>query len=124
MEVCQHFGYYLPGSTTASQMTTSQRAVNMLYALRDYSPVTTSLALVMLPIALLLTPTDELNIDSPVQRSQLFWIRVSFMVMYLTRQINGFVMYKHVGLSKVANFSSHEVWVAPCKSTGLTSDCI
>ena len=115
MEVCQYFGYYLPGSATTSQMTLSQRTVNMLYALRDYSPLMTSLALILLPIALLPTHPDQLAVISPEHRSSLFWLKLSFVTMFLLQKINSFIMYKHIGLSKVNNFKSHEVWLAPCK---------
>ncbi len=117
MEVCQHFGYYLPGSAIISQMTLSQRAVNILYALRDYSPVTTSLALLLLPIALYPTGSNDSTIASPEHQRHLSWLRNLFLVTYLSHKINIFIMYKHIGLSKLANFTSHEVWVAPCKSS-------
>lgn len=115
MEVCQHFGYYLPGSAITSQMTLSQRTVNMLYALRDYSPLMTSLALILLPIALLPTHPDQLAVISSEHRSNLFWLKLSFVTMFLLHKINSLIMYKHIGLSKVTNFQSHEVWLAPCK---------
>ena len=115
MEVCQYFGYYLPGSATTSQMTMSQRTVNMLYALRDYSPLMTCLALILLPIALLPTHPDQIAGISTEHRSNLFWLQLSFVTTFLSRKINSLIMYKHIGLSKVANFQSQEVWIAPCK---------
>lgn len=115
MEVCQYFGYYLPGSAITSQMTLSQRIINMLYALRDYSPLTTSLALILLPIALLPTFPDQSAVISSEHRSSLFWLKLSFVTMFFSRKINNFIMYEHIGLSQMANFQSHWVWIAPCK---------
>lgn len=115
MEVCQYFGYYLPGSVITSQMTLSQRTVNMLYALRDYSPLMTSLALMLLPIALLPTRPDQLAVIVSEHRSNLLSLKLSFVTMFLFHKINSLIMYNHIGLSKVTNFQSQEVWIAPCK---------
>lgn len=129
MEVCQYFGYYLPGSAINSQMTLSQRTVNMLYALRDYSPLMTSLALVLLPIALLPRHPDRFAVTSSEYCSHLFWLKLSFMTVFLSHKINRLIMYKDIGLSRVTNFQSQEVWLAPCKpisfvrSSGIPEFC-
>ncbi|KAL9125939.1 MAG: hypothetical protein Q9217_004934 [Psora testacea] len=44
IEVHQQFGFYVKSSGIAAQMTWSQRAVNLLYAFKDYAPVTNVLA--------------------------------------------------------------------------------
>ena len=124
MEVCQYFGYYLPGSATTSQMTVLQRIVNMLYALRDYSPLMTSLTLMVLPIALLPTHSDELANISSEHQSNLFWLKLSFVAMFFLHKFNSFIMYNHIGLSKVANFQSQEVWLAPCKPSFSPLICL
>ena len=117
-EVCQHFGYYLPGSAITSQMTPLQRAVNMLYAFRDYSPVTTSLALILLPIALLPrypndTPTPTSNASS-TRSISVFWIQMLYVSTFLAHKINTYIMYNHVGQSQVQNQESQQVWLSPC----------
>lgn len=93
----------------------SQRIVNMLYALRDYSPLMTTLALMTLPLALWPTHLDQIDIVASKHPRSLLWFRLSFVTTVLLHKINSFIMYKHVGLSRVNNFQSHEVWIAPCK---------
>ena len=117
MEVCQHFVYYFPGSAITSQMTWPQRAVNTLYALRDHSPLATSLALMILPIALFPTHPDGFAAALSEYHDDLFWLRVSFIITFIAQKTNKTVMYRHIGLSKVANFRSHEIWAAPCKAS-------
>ncbi|KAL8802057.1 MAG: hypothetical protein Q9182_004070 [Xanthomendoza sp. 2 TL-2023] len=113
MEVCQHFEYYLPGSAITSQMTALQRAVNMLYALRDYSPVTTSLALILLPVALY--PRRPNNIASSVagNMNYLFWLQILYTLTFIAHKINTCIMYHNVGLATLQNFESHQIWASP-----------
>ncbi|KAL8701868.1 MAG: hypothetical protein Q9224_000304 [Gallowayella concinna] len=95
MEVCQHFGYYLPGSAITSQMTALQRAVNMLYALRDYSPVTTSLALILLPVALYPNRPDNFGSPFPENKNYLFWLQILYSLTFLAHRSSnmGISMY-------------------------------
>ncbi|KAL8809572.1 MAG: hypothetical protein Q9200_003292 [Gallowayella weberi] len=113
MEVCQHFGYYLPGSAITSQMTALQTAVNMLYALRDYSPVTTSLALILLPVALYARRPDNIASPVPENINYLLWLQVLYTLTFIAHKINTCIMYHNVGLGRVQNFESHQIWASP-----------
>ena len=121
MEVCQYFGYYLPGSAMTAQMTIMQRAVNILYAFRDYSPMTSCLALLLLPIAVLLRySTDEdapLRVSSPGSQHQRlrFWIQALFVAAYISHALNTHFMYRHIGTARMLNFASHQVYASPCR---------
>ncbi|KAL9071760.1 MAG: hypothetical protein Q9161_004024 [Pseudevernia consocians] len=108
-EVHQHFGYYLPGSKTTTKMTWSQRLVNMLYMLRDYAPVTNVLALALFPIALYPTQAD----DSVLEQANSLWLRRTFLVAYVAYKLNHYNVYSPIGLSRVLNFQSNEIWAAP-----------
>ena len=102
-------------------MTLFQRIVNMLYAFRDYSPVTTSLALMLLPIALLPMHSDQLALSTSEYPKNPLWLKLSFVIMFLLQKMNSFIMYKHIGLSKVSNFQSQDVWLSACKPILLLS---
>ncbi|KAL8743197.1 MAG: hypothetical protein Q9190_004432, partial [Brigantiaea leucoxantha] len=114
IEVHQRFGYYLPGSKLTSQMTWSQRAVNMLYVLRDYAPITNMLAMVLLPIAIapITQSGQSLNIP-PEFRSHCDLLWKLFLISLIAQKLNTWILYHHIGISPVLNFQSNEIWAAP-----------
>ena len=112
VEVSQRFGYYLPGSDSTKKMPRSQRLVSMLFMLRDYAPVTNVLALALLPIALYPTQAD----DSALEQVDSLWFRRIFLVAFIAYKVNHRNVYNHIGLSRVLNFQSNEIWAAPCAS--------
>lgn len=93
-------------------MTWSQRLVNMLYMLRDYAPVTNVLALALFPIALYPTQAN----DSILEQANSLWLRRTFLVAYIAYKLNHYNIYSQIGLSRVLNFQSNEIWAAPCTS--------
>ena len=111
-EVCQRFGYYLPGSKSTTKMMMSQRLVNILYMLTCFAPVTNVLALALLPIALYPTQAD----DSVLEQIDSFWLRRIFLVAFITYKANHRNVHNGIGLSRVLNFQSLEIWAAPCAS--------
>ncbi|KAL9103484.1 MAG: hypothetical protein Q9163_001480 [Psora crenata] len=114
IEVHQQFGFYLKRSGIAAQMTWPQRAVNLLYALRDYAPMTNILALLILPVALY--PTDQTHqfATSIVEHHQsLTLLRKIFLATFIVNKLHYFILYNHVGISQVWNFQSNEIWAAP-----------
>ena len=90
----------------------SQRLVNILYMLRDFAPVTNVLALALLPIALYPTQAD----DSVLKQADSLWLRRTFLVAFIAYKANHCMVYNHIGLSRVLNFQSNEIWAAPCAS--------
>lgn len=52
IEAHRNFRFYLGHSALTARMSLSQRAVNVLYMLRDYAPIATVLALAVLPYEL------------------------------------------------------------------------
>lgn len=93
-------------------MPRSQRLVSMLFMLRDYAPVTNVLALALLPIALYPTQAD----DSALEQVDSLWFRRIFLVAFIAYKVNHRNVYNHIGLSRVLNFQSNEIWAAPCAS--------
>lgn len=124
LEVHQRLGAYIAHSALNARMKPSIRAVNMIYIIRDYSPMTTVLAMILLPFVLI--PSTDANdvFDSIVIKHQayLFWAQRLFLAAHLVRTFHGYFVYRHVGLSRVANIHSQELWSAPCKQPSfLTS---
>ena len=95
-------------------MTLAQRAVNLLYAFRDYAPVTNVLALLLLPLALLPSRTNEHSSILPDHRQSLSTMKHLFIAAFVTNKAYYFTAYSHVGMSRVWNFQSNEIWAAPC----------
>ena len=89
----------------------------MLYIIRDYSPVTTLVAVVLLPLVLVPTSgVDDVFVSIAAQhQGYLFWAQRLFLAAHLARNLHGYIMYRHVGLSRVANIYAQELWSAPCK---------
>ena len=98
-------------------MTPGQRAVGILYVLRDYSPLTNVAALALLPIVLLPNTSDEITTVASGQHQQevLVGLRAIFLLFYIAQKINLLILYHHIGLSRVLNFQSNEIWAVPCR---------
>ncbi|KAL8785049.1 MAG: hypothetical protein Q9195_008809 [Heterodermia aff. obscurata] len=112
IEVHQRLGYYLPGTSSAiaSRMTPGQRAVNMLYVLRDFSPLGITIAMLALPLAILLSPPKpETNPSSPLP-----YLKPLATTLFLLQKTTSWLLYRHLGLMRVTNFHAQEVWAAPC----------
>lgn len=125
IEVHQRLGYYLPGlSAIASRMTPGQRAVNMLYVLRDFSPLGITLAMIALPLALLSAPQDSFTEFINDNATPLSWLRKLALLVWIAQKLNTWVLYQHIGLARVANFHSQEVWTAPCKSSSRATSSL
>lgn len=128
LEVHERMGGYIVPSALTARMKPSTRAVNMIYIIRDYSPVTTVLAMALLPLVLIPTTAAGDVFDSIAieHATYLIWAQRLFLVGHLARTFLGYFMYSHVGLSRVANILSQEWWSAPCKQSNfqLQNQCI
>lgn len=113
IELHKQFCFYLPGSKTTSQLTWMQRGVGILWALREYAPLTNVLALILLPLALLSYKQDEVT-QATLKRSSC-WTWSSFLVYLFAKKVNNYILYGHVGLRRVMNFQSLDIWGSPCK---------
>lgn len=115
IEVHQRLGYYLQGrSAIASRMTRGQRAMNMLYVLRDFSPMGITLAMLALPLAIFSAPQDGFADAVNGHATSLFWLTRLAIMVWIAQKLNTWVLYRHIGLVRVANFQSQAVWTAPC----------
>ena len=111
-------GAYRATSPLSARMKPSTRAVNLIYIIRDYSPLTTVLAMALLPWALIppISATDDAFDSIAIKhKAYLVWAQRLFLAARLTRTFHTYFMYRHVGLSRVANIFSQELWSAPCK---------
>lgn len=79
--------------------------------------MTTVLAMVLLPFVLIPTngANDVFHSVAVKHEVHLIWAQRLFLAAHLARTFNGYFMYRHVGLSRVANMHSQELWSAPCK---------
>ena len=100
-------------------MKLSTRAVNMVYIIRDYSPMTTVLAMALLPLVLLPMPgvNDLFNSIAVKHATYLIVTRRLFLATHLARSIHKYATYRHIDPSHVANVHSMELCWAPCKPT-------
>lgn len=123
LEVHERMGGYIVPSALTAHMKPSTRAVNMIYIIRDYSPITTVLAMALLPLVLIPTTAAGDVFDSIAieHETYLIWAQRLFLVGHLARVFLGYFMYRHVGLSRVANILSQEWWSAPCKQSNLST---
>ena len=86
-------------------------------AVRDFCPLITVIALFILPIALIPTENDGFSrINAQYPRTSL---RVLFLAVRFSHKINDIIVYGHVGLQRVINFQSNDIWVAPCETPTL-----
>lgn len=98
-------------------MDLAQKAVNVLYMLRDYAPVALVLALAVLPYELSAhnassTSSADLASLGPALRVH----RALLLLAWFCNKLWYLVFYSHIGLSRVWNFQSNEIWAAPCES--------
>jgi len=113
LEVHKQFGFYMPGSKTTFQLTWAQRGVGILWALREYAPLINVLALVLLPLALL--SYQQYDVSSFALTESTRWTWRSFLLYLFAKKVNNYIMFSHVGLRRVMNFQSLDVWGSPCK---------
>lgn len=122
-EVHQRLAPYLSSSPGTSKMKASVKAVNRIYMLRDYSPLTTLLSMLLLPLVLF--PTFDANDVWSTVSSQnspyLPWTQRLFLVSHTALAITTYITYHHVGLSQLSNIHAQDFWTAPCTSSPPTS---
>ena len=85
----------------------------MRYVLRDFSPMAITLTMLALSLAIFFVPQDGVAIAVNGHATSLFWLTRLSIVVWIAQKIETWVLYRHVGLARVANFQSQEVWTAP-----------
>ena len=118
LEVHQRLGPYIRASALTARMKLSTRIVNTIYVVRDYSPITTCLAMVLLPLVLIpVWEVDDIfNSIAAKHGPYLVLSRSLFLAAHLARSFHNYLTYRHLDLSLVANIHSQELWSAPWKS--------
>lgn len=125
IEVHKRFGFYLPGFLEpTSKMTWGQRVVGISMALRDYAPITNMISLILLPIATFPSQMDRYGSIVSEHSGSWSWLRSLFLVAYLARKLNNFVLYGNIGLQRLAILQSLDIWWAPCKSNPTPSSIL
>ena len=116
-EVHQRLAPYLSSSPDTPKMRASVKAVNRIYMLRDYSPLTTLLSMLLLPLMLLpiLDGDDVWSTISSQNSPYLPWTQRLFLVSHTTHAINTYITYHHIGLSQLSNIQAQDFWAAPCR---------
>lgn len=105
----------MPGSGIIAKMTLVQRGTAIFQALREYAPVTNILALIILPIAIFPTQSDEFA--TILSRHDQSWLRTIFLVAFISSKANNIFVHAHIGMQRLVNFQSCDIWCAPCKSS-------
>lgn len=123
IEVHHRLGAYVTPLPATAHMKPAIRAVNFLNFIRDYSPILTTSAMFLLPLVLIPTTdgADVFNSIAVTYKANIKWAQRLFLAAYLARTLLGFFTYRHVGLSRLANFRSQELWTAPCKQSNIPS---
>ncbi|KAI4222731.1 MAG: hypothetical protein L6R36_005935 [Xanthoria steineri] len=124
IEVHRFFRFYLGHSALTARMDLAQKAVNVLYMLRDYAPVALVLALAVLPYELSAhnassTSSADLASLGPALRVH----RALLLLAWFCNKLWYLVFYSHIGLSRVWNFQSNEIWAAPSLNTPSFDVC-
>lgn len=118
LEVHQRLAPYVGSSPYTYRMKPLVRAVNLLYMFRDYSPLMTCLAVLILPFALI--PTAGSSVFYHPERSNygslIYMAQVLSLAAFLMGTARKYFTYQHMDLSKVSNIHAQEIWSAPCKS--------
>lgn len=79
--------------------------------------MTNLLALLLMPLALFSSQPHELVQITSARGSS--WIWVTFLGSYFAKIVNNNILYGHIGLRKVWNFQSIDMWCSPCKKPSL-----
>lgn len=98
-------------------MTLPQRLVNLLYAFRDFAPITNVLALMSLPSALLMFEEHDYRSGGLGGQWSLKILQGTFCASFALNKLYHFIAYSYIGMSRMWNFQSNEIWAAPCKFT-------
>ncbi|KAF2420713.1 nucleotide-diphospho-sugar transferase [Tothia fuscella] len=109
--VHKKFGFYLNLPGWGTQLTWHQRVLGILLACWEYTPITTFIALIILPLALFTQDSDEFIAFS--SHRDLPALRLISAILYLTYSINQYNLFSHIGLRLIANHQSMEIWCAP-----------
>lgn len=120
IEVHRFFNFYLGRSALTARMDLAQRAVNILYMLRDYAPSAVVLAVTVLPYQLYPSNASTLlSADTAYLGLSLRVHRVLLLAAWFCNKLWYLVFYNNIGLSRVWYFQSNEIWAAPCESLFL-----
>ncbi|KAI4267940.1 MAG: hypothetical protein LQ337_008114, partial [Flavoplaca oasis] len=92
-------------------MTLAQRAVNILYMLRDYAPLALVVALALLPNVLRSDSTSSAELPHVVPSLQIH--KYLLLAAWLSNKVCYLAFYHYTGLSRVWYFQSNEIWAAP-----------
>lgn len=99
-------------------MNLGQRGVGIFQALKEYAPVTNTLALIVLPLAIFPIQSDEFA--TILSLHDQFWLRTIFLAALIASKVNKIFVYAHIGMQRLANAQSCDTWCAPCKSSSLS----
>ena len=71
----------------------------------------------ILPFTLLIltSPVDVFDVIYSQHRSYVAWSQRFFLASYITKAVNTYLTYHHVGLTQLSNILAQELWTAPCK---------
>lgn len=118
----QRLAPYLSSSPGTAKMKASVKAVNRIYMLRDYSPLTTLLSMLLLPLVLIpsFDAKDVWSTVSSQNTPYLTWTQRLFLVSHIALAITTYITYHHVGLSRLSNIQAQDFWAAPCTSSPPT----
>lgn len=109
-EVHKIFLFYL--WSPQCRMMWTQKCIYLLQALQEYSPILVSVAMSILPAAMLALPIFT---DNTFSTCGPWYSRYLFIAAFLASKFNHYLVHGHFGLQRVAKLNARDIWCAPCK---------
>ena len=94
-------------------MTFAQRVIAFLFATANLASMTNVIAVIVLPAAIMPTSDSAMNKVFASDRSRLV---LAFLATTVARLVNDFLMYGNIGMQRMENVFSNDIWVAPSES--------
>lgn len=104
----RRFGFYSPFVTSGFSL--KQRIIFILQTLREYTPLTTTIALLVLPYAMANAEPASVKFN-PIHLQSY----VAYLGLYVLSKYSDSITLGHIGAKELSNLQASDVWMSPCK---------
>lgn len=104
----RRFGFYSP--IVNSGFSRKQRIIFVLQTLREYTPLTTMIALLVLPYAM--ANAEPISASFNPSHLQSY---VAYLCLYVLGGYLNSITLAHIGAKELSNLQASDVWMSPCK---------